>query len=74
MKIVHINAADSLGGAAIAAFRHCEAMREAGIDAKMLVLNKKKKIPYIHSIIPNSKWAKIKLSLINKIMNIFLEL
>lgn len=72
MKIVHINAADSLGGAAIATFRHCEAMREAGIDAKMLVLNKKKEIPYIYSIIPNSKWAKIKSSLINQIMSILL--
>lgn len=38
MKIVHINATDSRGGAAIAAFRHCEAMREAGLDAEMLVL------------------------------------
>jgi glycosyltransferase involved in cell wall biosynthesis len=38
MKVIHINAHDSGGGAAIAAYRHCEAMYRAGIDSKMLVL------------------------------------
>lgn len=73
MKIVHINATDSLGGAAIAAFRHCEAMREAGLDAEMLVLvHEKKSVPYVHSIIANGKWAKIKSVLINQIMRFLL--
>lgn len=73
MKVVHINATDSRGGAAIAAFRHCEAMREAGLDAEMLVLvHEKKSVPYVHSIIANGKWAKIKSVLINQIMRFLL--
>lgn len=60
-------------GAAIAAFRHCEAMREAGLDAEMLVLvHEKKSVPYVHSIIANGKWAKIKSVLINQIMRFLL--
>lgn len=38
MKVLHINTYASGGGAAIAARRHCEAMRKAGIDAKLLAL------------------------------------
>ena len=73
MKIVHINATDSRGGAAIAAFRHCEAMREAGLDAEMLVfVHEKNSVPYVHSIIANGKWAKIKSVLINQIMRFLL--
>lgn len=37
MKIVHINFSDTHGGAAIAANRHCVAMRKKGIDAYLLV-------------------------------------
>lgn len=37
MKIVHINASDVGGGAAIASKRHAEAMRQAGIDSCVLV-------------------------------------
>lgn len=40
MKILHISTSDRGGGAAIAAFRLVESMRNNGIDAKMLVLNK----------------------------------
>jgi len=43
MKVVHINYADITGGAAIAAYRHSEAMRRKGIDSSMLVVNKKSK-------------------------------
>jgi len=38
MRVLHINTNSCTGGAAIAAKRHCEAMRHAGIDAKMLCL------------------------------------
>lgn len=38
MKILHINTEASHGGAAIAARRHCEAMRKMGIDATLLSL------------------------------------
>lgn len=38
MKVLHINTALG-GGAGIAALRHCEAMRAAGIDSKLLTLD-----------------------------------
>lgn len=67
MKIVHINATDSRGGAAIAAFRHCEAMREAGLDAEMLVLvHEKKSVPYVHSIIAMVSGLKLNQCLLIK--------
>lgn len=53
MKVVHINYSDSEGGAAIAAYRHHEAMLQAGIDSKMLVVNKKTNDPNIYKIKKN---------------------
>lgn len=41
MKVLHINFIDTVGGAAIAASRHNEAMNRAGIESKMLVVQKK---------------------------------
>lgn len=40
MKVLHISTSDRVGGASIGAFRLSEAMREAGIDSQMLVLEK----------------------------------
>lgn len=61
MNILHINSSDKGGGAAIACLRHCEAMRLAGIDAKMLVLNKTNGSPdFVYGIYPNNKIGKIK--------------
>lgn len=40
MRVVHVSFSDKSGGAAIAAYRHHESMRLAGIDSKMLVLYK----------------------------------
>lgn len=40
-KILHINFSDKAGGAAIAAFRHNEALNLIGHDSKMLVIDKK---------------------------------
>ena len=60
MKIVHINTNSSSGGAAIAARRHCIAMRTAGIDAKIVAYRGKedeittlypyKKIPFFQHV------------------------
>lgn len=48
MKIVHINTYDSGGGAAIAASRHCEAMLQAGYEARMIVASQSNKgVPWI---------------------------
>lgn len=47
MKIIHLNQSDFGGGAAIAARRHVEAMRRIGIDAAMLVADKRTDRDYI---------------------------
>lgn len=48
MKVLHINYSDAGGGAAIAAYRHHEALRRAGIDSHMLVQLKKTNDPNVH--------------------------
>lgn len=53
MKIVHINAADCGGGAAIACSRHCEAMIKAGYESCMLVVSKKGHQKFV----PHSQWG-----------------
>lgn len=40
MKILNINSSDTGGGAAIASIRHHDSMKRAGIESKMLVINK----------------------------------
>ena len=40
MKVVIVNNSDSLGGAAIVSRRLMHALRDAGVDTRMLVLNK----------------------------------
>lgn len=50
MKVVHINTNDLGGGAAIAASRHCEAMRAAGIDAVLKTLTKVSHKPFVKKI------------------------
>lgn len=48
MRVLHINFTDTGGGAAIAAYRHHDAMLRAGIDSHMLVLIKKTESPYVY--------------------------
>ncbi len=47
MKIVHITSYDMGGGAPIATCRHCEAMIQNGLDAKVLTLSKTSHKPYV---------------------------
>lgn len=47
MKVVIINKSDATGGAAIVSFRLMKALREAGIDARMLVAEKTTDSPYV---------------------------
>lgn len=47
MKVVIINKSDATGGAAVVSFRLMEALREAGIDARMLVAEKTTDSPYV---------------------------
>ncbi|MFG6426538.1 glycosyltransferase [Lepagella muris] len=47
MKIVIINKSDRTGGAAMVSMRLMQAMRDAGIDARMLVVEKLTDSPYV---------------------------
>lgn len=61
MKIVHVTFSDNYGGAAIAAKRHCLAMKKQGIDASMLVVHKyEKNKSFIKSIYNNKIFNFIK--------------
>lgn len=40
MKVVHVNTTDTIGGAARATFRICDALNEQGVDSKLLVQSK----------------------------------
>lgn len=50
MKILHVDTSDASGGAAIAAMRHCEAMRAAGIDAQFLCIAPQSQKTFSHGI------------------------
>lgn len=64
MKVLHICMNDKAGGAAIAAFRHCEAMQQAGIDASFLVTDKQRKYcPFIYQIIKKKNLAFLRTKL-----------
>ena len=47
MKVVIINKSDSTGGAAVVSRRLMEALREEGVDARMLVVEKLTDSPYV---------------------------
>ena len=66
MKVLHINFSDKRGGAAIAAYRHHEAMLRRGIDSKMLVLDKTSNDPDVMVIQANS-FRRFVLRCINKL-------
>lgn len=50
MKVVLINKSDSTGGAAVVTYRLMEALRSAGIDARMLVTEKLTDSPYVETV------------------------
>ncbi|PWD99762.1 glycosyltransferase family 4 protein [Marinilabilia rubra] len=58
MKILHINQSDETGGAAVAAVRLLEALRNHGAEAEMLVLEGGSDDSAIHSMVKN-KWSRI---------------
>lgn len=64
MRIVHINATDVGGGAAIACVRHCEAMLEAGLDSSMLVVKKSGSKAFVNEYYHG--WKKIIPIVLNK--------
>lgn len=56
MKIMHLNAFEGRGGAAIAAVRLHQGLLTAGMDSDMLVQFKDGDMPGVHG--PQSKWSK----------------
>jgi glycosyltransferase involved in cell wall biosynthesis len=75
MKVVHINATGKLGGAGIAAYRHCDAMRRAGYEASLLVLYKNNCVsPFIFSLLKKDELGRLKNLISNHIMGLFLRL
>jgi glycosyltransferase involved in cell wall biosynthesis len=74
MKVVHINANDKNGGAGIAAYRHCEAMRLAGIDSTLLVLNRQdRSCSFMYGLCKVDTWGRLKNRIALSIMNAFLK-
>lgn len=73
-RILHINRSDSQGGAAIAAYRHHDALRRAGFESKMLVVDKVTDDPDVLTIPQNffSKYIpKVFNRLLTKRMNYY---
>lgn len=52
MKVTLINHSDMLGGASTVTFGLMQALREAGVDARMLVVHKGTGSPYVHLAAP----------------------
>lgn len=70
MKILHINFTDQGGGAAIAAYRHHEAMRVNGYDSRMLVEYKRSLDPNVIEI-SKSPIKAMYFKLRNKLIQVF---
>ena len=70
MKILHINVADHTGGADIACMRHCEAMRAAGYDARMLVVEKQGSKSFIRQAVKGRamNWHRVLCHLYRRII------
>ncbi len=49
LKVVIINKSDSTGGAAVVSFRLMNALRTAGVDARMLVAEKLTDSPFVEA-------------------------
>ncbi len=70
MKVVLINKSDSTGGAAVVSFRLLEALRNAGVDASMLVTEKKTDSPFVHLA---ASTKRIMRSFLAERLNIFIS-
>ena len=66
MRILHINKSDAVGGASVAATRLVESLNKSGVDAKMLVAEKKTNLPCVETI-TSSQYNKIRAWLYHKL-------
>lgn len=69
MKIAIVNKSDSTGGAAVVSFRLMEALRRAGVDARMVVAEKLTDSPYVSL---GASPLRLKISFILERLGIFL--
>ena len=69
MKVVIINKSDSTGGAAVVSFRLMNALRALGVEASMLVVEKKTDSPHVHVAASSSR---IKRAFLAERLKIFL--
>ena len=69
LKVVIINKSDSTGGAAVVSFRLMNALRTAGVDARMLVAEKLTDSPFVEAA--GKPW-QLKCSFLAERLKIFL--
>lgn len=69
MKVIIINKSDQTGGAAVVSFRLMNALREAGVDAKMLVVEKLSDSPFVEKA---GKEAAIRIPFLAERLRIFI--
>ena len=72
MNVLHVNSSDSVGGAAIAAYRIHSALRAAGVNSNMLVLDKRTNDEYVFT--PPAKYFNYLNIVANKLSNQILKL
>ena len=70
MKIAIINKSDSTGGAAVVSFRLMEALRRAGMDARMVVVEKLSDSPYV---VEAASELKCRIPFLEERLKIFIE-
>jgi hypothetical protein len=74
MKVVLVNTSDRRGGAAVACLRLAKALRDAGIDVSVLVLDKSSSLSYVTSV--QTSWfarLKAKYTFVRERLGIFLH-
>lgn len=72
-KIIHINFADKTGGAAIAAFRHNEALNKIGYTSKLLVISKTSNASTVIKPKGRAAFVKLKSRLYSSIANLRIQ-
>lgn len=70
LRVTLINHSDTLGGASVVTFRLMEALRAAGVDARMLVASKTSASPFVEQAAP--RW-RIRLPFLAEHLGIFLR-
>lgn len=70
LRLTFISKSDLRGGAAIVTYRLVEALRELGMDARMLVCEKMSKSDFVETC---ASFRRIQLSFLKERMNIFLQ-